>query len=109
MGKQGIAVGDLHVYNGTEGLCSYLYERNRQTVTKNGTRAASVTLAVPDLLDRGLALAARQNVASKAVDVAAILWQQRWGDLPWETARFEIEHGPKQVEVELRVAPMKGN
>jgi hypothetical protein len=99
-------IGDRQVYNRDEGLCTYLYERVRRTRIIDGTRAASVTLHLPGLQDQGLALAARSNVASKAVDVAAILWQQRWGELPWAQAVLSVEHGAQQVRVELRVAPL---
>jgi hypothetical protein len=99
-------IGDRLVYNRDEGLCTYLYERGRQTRIKIGTRAASVTMHLPGLQDEALALAARSNVASKAVDVAAILWRERWGELPWAQVVLSVEHGANQVRVELRVPPL---
>lgn len=98
-----LPLADVQIHNNNEDLQTYTYARNRQFRVKVGTRCASAVLRVASIHEKALRDAARRNTASKAQDVAAILWEARWGDLPWDRAQFLVTHTRARVAVELRI------
>lgn len=82
----------------------YTYDRTRRYEVKQGTRCASVQLRIPTRSQLVLNnLWTRAFYTKEATQQAALAWEKKWGEIPWDSVQILVTHVTMQVVVEFRV------